>query len=37
VTAIDPTKTVAATGIPGFAGLAEAVKEKLSRALGKLE
>jgi uncharacterized protein (DUF302 family) len=37
VTAIDPTRTVAATGNPGLSGLAEVVKEKLARALKKLE
>jgi uncharacterized protein (DUF302 family) len=37
VVAIDPTKTVAATGNPKLAGLAEAVKDKLTRALGRLE
>jgi uncharacterized protein (DUF302 family) len=35
--AIDPTKTMAATGNGKLAELAEAVKEKLSRALAKLE
>lgn len=37
VLAIDPTKTVAATGNPKLAELAEAVKNKLTRALGRLE
>jgi uncharacterized protein (DUF302 family) len=37
VLAIDPTKTMAATGNPRLIALAEAVREKLSRALGKLE
>jgi uncharacterized protein (DUF302 family) len=37
VLAIDPTKTMASTGNPKLAELAEAVKEKLARALAKLE
>jgi uncharacterized protein (DUF302 family) len=37
VLAIDPTKTMAGTGNEKLAELAEAVKEKLSRALAKLE
>jgi uncharacterized protein (DUF302 family) len=37
VLAIDPTKTVAATGNPKLAKLAEAVRQKLERALAQLE
>ena len=37
VLAIDPTKTLATTGNPKLEELAEAVKEKLSRAVEKLE
>jgi hypothetical protein len=37
VLAIDPTKTMAGTGNDKLAELAEAVKEKLARALAKLE
>lgn len=37
VMAIDPTKTMAASGDPKLAALAGAVKEKLERALAKLE
>ncbi len=37
VLAIDPTKTMAATGNPKLAELAEAVKQKLTRAVAKLE
>ena len=37
VLAIDPTKTMAGTGNTKLAELAEAVKEKLSRALARLE
>lgn len=37
VMAIDPTKTMAGTGNPKLEALAEAVKERLSRALEKLE
>lgn len=37
VLAIDPTKTMAGSGNAKLAELAEAVKEKLSRALAKLE
>lgn len=37
VLAVDPTKTMAGTGNPKLAELAEAVKERLSRALAKLE
>jgi len=37
VLAIDPTKTMAGTGNTRLAELAEAVKEKLSRALSRLE
>jgi uncharacterized protein (DUF302 family) len=37
VLAIDPTKTMAGIGNTKLAELAEAVKEKLSRALSKLE
>ncbi len=35
--AVDPTQTVAATGNPELAKLAGAVKEKLARAIAKLE
>lgn len=37
VVAIDPTKTVAGTGNPKLVTLAETVKEKLTRALARLE
>jgi uncharacterized protein (DUF302 family) len=37
VLAIDPTKAMAATGNPKLVELAEAVKQKLTRALAKLE
>jgi uncharacterized protein (DUF302 family) len=37
VLAVDPTKTMAGTGNAKLAELAEAVKERLSRALAKLE
>lgn len=37
VLAMDPTKTMASTGNPKLAELAEAVKEKLARALANLE
>jgi len=37
VMAVDPTQTVAATGNPKLGELAEAVKEKLTRALSRLE
>lgn len=37
VLAIDPTRTMAATGNAKLAQLAETVKQKLTRALGKLE
>lgn len=37
VLAMDPTKTMAATGNPELAGLAQAVNDKLTRALAKLE
>ena len=37
VTAIDPTRTIAAAGIPALAEVAETVKEKLGRALASLE
>jgi uncharacterized protein (DUF302 family) len=37
VTAVDPTQTVAATGNPKLAELAGKVKEKLGRAISKLE
>lgn len=37
VAAIDPTKTMAASGSPELVELAKTVKEKLSRALDKLE
>lgn len=37
VLAIDPTQMMAGTGNPKLAELADAVKEKLSRALAKLE
>jgi uncharacterized protein (DUF302 family) len=37
VMAVDPMQTVAATGNPNLAKLAEAVKEKLSRAIDRLE
>ena len=37
VMAIDPTKTMVATGNPKLVELAETVKEKLTRALAKLE
>ncbi|MFO0760183.1 MAG: DUF302 domain-containing protein [Byssovorax sp.] len=36
VAAIDPTKTIAAAGVPALAGVAEKVKEKLSRAIATL-
>jgi len=37
VLAIDPTRTMAATGNPKLVALAETVKQKLTRALAKLE
>ena len=37
VLAIDPTRTMAATGNAKLAELAETVRQKLTRALGKLE
>jgi uncharacterized protein (DUF302 family) len=37
VLAMDPTKTMAATGNPKLVELAEAVKERLTRALAQLE
>ncbi len=37
VVAIDPTTTMAATGNPGLEQLAEQVKTKLARVIGKLE
>ena len=37
VMAIDPTQTIAATGNPKVEKLAETVKEKLARAIAKLE
>lgn len=37
VLAIDPTKTIAATGNPKLAELAETVKQKLTRAIANLE
>lgn len=37
VMAVDPTQTVSATGNPNLGRLAEAVKEKLSRAIDRLE
>jgi uncharacterized protein (DUF302 family) len=37
VLAVDPTQTVAATGNPNLAKLAERVKEKLARAIARLE
>ena len=37
VLAIDPTKTMAGAGNPKLAELAETVKEKLTRALARLE
>jgi uncharacterized protein (DUF302 family) len=37
VVAVDPTKTVAATGNPKLAALAEMVAAKLSRALSRVE
>lgn len=37
VLATDPARTMAGTGNPKLAALAEAVREKLSRALAKLE
>lgn len=36
VAAIDPTKTIAAAGVPALAEVAEKVKEKLTRALATL-
>lgn len=36
VAAVDPTKTMAASGLPALIALAETVKEKLARALSKL-
>ena len=36
VAAVDPTKTMAASGLPALTALAETVKEKLARALSKL-
>jgi uncharacterized protein (DUF302 family) len=37
VTAIDPTKTVAATGNPRLEALAETLRQKLARVLERLE
>lgn len=37
VMAVDPTQTVAATGNPNLGTIAETVKEKLARALSRLE
>lgn len=37
ILAMDPTKTMAATGNPKLAELAQAVNDKLTRALAKLE
>jgi len=37
VVAVDPTRTVATTGNPKLVELAETVKQKLTRALDKLE
>ena len=37
VMAVDPTQTVAATGNPNLAKLAQKVKEKLTRAIARLE
>ena len=37
VMAVDPTQTVAATGNPKLGKLADKVKEKLARAIAKLE
>lgn len=37
VLAVDPTQTVGATGNPTLARLAESVKEKLARAISRLE
>jgi uncharacterized protein (DUF302 family) len=37
VLAIDPTKTMAATGNPKLTDLAETVKQKLTRAVARLE
>ncbi len=37
VLAVDPTRTVATTGNPKLVELAEVVKQKLTRALAKLE
>jgi uncharacterized protein (DUF302 family) len=37
VLAVDPTQTVAATGNPNLTKLAERVKEKLARAISRLE
>ena len=37
VMAVDPTQTVSATGNPNLAKLAEKVKEKLARAISRLE
>ena len=37
VLAVDPTKTVAATGNPTLAKLAETVRQKLERALSQLD
>jgi uncharacterized protein (DUF302 family) len=37
IMAVDPTQTVAATGNPNLAKLAKSVKEKLARAIARLE
>lgn len=37
VMAVDPTQTVGATGNPRLAALAEAVRDKLARAIARLE
>jgi uncharacterized protein (DUF302 family) len=37
VTAVDPTKTVAATGNPKLSALAETLRQKLERALARLQ
>jgi uncharacterized protein (DUF302 family) len=37
VLAVDPTKTVAATANPELAKLAQAVRQKLEQALGRLD
>jgi uncharacterized protein (DUF302 family) len=36
VAAIDPTKTIAAAGVPGLQEVAQAVREKLARVLEKV-